>query len=99
MKTFYEDICKLFDLELYDDVIALYEISYAEQSGLSNVQTASIVSIVAESYYQRDNFVKSQDVSLGLKRIFIGQSIAHYTVFYTWYWKVDVVVQFSVCTF
>lgn len=63
MHSFYEDINKLFDFELYDDVITLYELSYAEQV-LSNVQAATVVSMVAESYYQRDSFIKSQEVFL-----------------------------------
>lgn len=61
MHNFFEDICKLFDFELYDDVITLYELSYAEKV-LSNVQAAAIVAMVAESYFQRDSFIKSQEV-------------------------------------
>uniref|UniRef100_A0A915PQU8 Uncharacterized protein n=1 Tax=Setaria digitata TaxID=48799 RepID=A0A915PQU8_9BILA len=60
MQSFCEDISKLFGLELYDDVIMLYELAYAEQV-LSNVQAATVVSMVAESYYQRDSFIKSQE--------------------------------------
>ncbi|VDK57591.1 unnamed protein product [Gongylonema pulchrum] len=63
MPNFFDDICKLFDFELYDDVLTLYELSYSEQTGLSNVQTATVFSLVAESYFQLENFVKSQDVS------------------------------------
>ncbi|EJW86037.1 TPR Domain containing protein [Wuchereria bancrofti] len=60
MHSFYEDISKLYGLELYDDVITLYELSYAEQA-LSNIQAATVVSMVAESYYQHDSFIKSQE--------------------------------------
>uniref|UniRef100_A0A0R3RFB4 TPR_REGION domain-containing protein n=1 Tax=Elaeophora elaphi TaxID=1147741 RepID=A0A0R3RFB4_9BILA len=60
MHSFDEDINKLFGLELYEDVITLYELSFAEQV-LSKVQAATVVSMVAESYYQRDFFVKSQE--------------------------------------
>lgn len=61
MHSFDEDINKLFNFELYDDVITLYELSYAEQV-LSKLQAATVIAMVAESYYQRDCFIKSQEV-------------------------------------
>ncbi|VDK84935.1 unnamed protein product [Litomosoides sigmodontis] len=60
MHSFDEDINKLFGLELYDDVITLYELSFTEQV-LTKLQAATVVSMVAESYYQRDCFIKSQE--------------------------------------
>lgn len=65
MHSFDEDISKLFGFELYDDVIMLYELSYAEQV-LNKLQAATVVSMVAESYYQRDCFIKSQEVRSAL---------------------------------
>ncbi|VDN03502.1 unnamed protein product [Thelazia callipaeda] len=61
MSSFYADIIKLFDFELYWDVIALYELSYSGQL-LNSVEEANVVSMVAESYYQLDNFNKSQEI-------------------------------------
>ncbi|KHN73620.1 Anaphase-promoting complex subunit 7, partial [Toxocara canis] len=61
MQFVYDSVCKLYALELYEDVSALLELSSAELAGLSQIQTANIASIAADSYFQCDNFTKSQE--------------------------------------
>lgn len=64
MYSFYEDICKLFELELYYDVITLYELAFVEQTNLTQQQSAAAIAITAESYYQCEIYAKSQEVRL-----------------------------------
>lgn len=63
MQFVYDSICKLYALELYEDVTALLELSSSELASLSQIQAANVNSIAADSYFQCDNFTKSQEVS------------------------------------
>ncbi|MFH4977430.1 hypothetical protein AB6A40_004139 [Gnathostoma spinigerum] len=59
METFYGQICKLYELELYEDVILLSELSDART--LSPPSLATFFAICADSYYQVGNYAKSQE--------------------------------------
>lgn len=61
MQFVYDSICKLYALELYEDVTALLELSSSELASLSQIQAANVNSIAADSYFQCDNFTKSQE--------------------------------------
>ncbi|VDK74577.1 unnamed protein product [Anisakis simplex] len=61
MQFVYDSVCKLYELELYEDVTTLLELSTNELNTLTQIQSANIASIGADSYYQSDNYTKSQE--------------------------------------
>lgn len=62
MNYFLESLYKLYGLELFEDVITLLELMSNELSPMKDAHAANIASIAADSYFQCDKFVKSQEV-------------------------------------